>query len=269
MAYDEKPWRSVSQLRTLSDCGEAYRILKVSKLPSKPAAWTVRGIAVHDTIEQWERSSRSLDPVKYITEEAWPKAFEKMQTQYPDLDNWLRTPGVKNTANDLKLREKESPDHVSVYCDRAVREESRWRVWQPGSSNPPAVEVEFRLDFGDFKVVGYIDQIIEWYSGESYTIKDIKSGRDSKEDNRQLGLYAYAANQLFNLGITSGSYWYTKLDKDTGLKDLSPYTKEYLHDQYSVLNSMIEAKHFLANPEREKCQKFCGMRDHCREWPKI
>lgn len=264
--FDHRPYRSVSQLKTYTECSMKYKLIKVDKKPVKGASWTVRGIAVHESIEMWELSNRELDAATYCKDVAWPNALEKMTLDYPDIDSWIKTPNCKTTSSDLKLREKESPEHVSVYLDRALREEKSWRPWRQNGEVVMA-EVGFKLEtFEDFVLVGFIDQIIEWDDG-TFTIKDIKSGKDTYEDYRQLGIYAYAANEMFpELNIQYGTYWYTKLDRDCGMINLKRYDRNYLQRSFGVLNSGIEAGVYLANPNAEKCKKFCAVKEWCSEW---
>lgn len=52
--------RSVSQVSSYAQCGEAYRLSRVAMAPSKPAAWFPHGTAYHAVIEEYENSHRQI-----------------------------------------------------------------------------------------------------------------------------------------------------------------------------------------------------------------
>lgn len=257
MPYDPRTWLSASKWKAVSQCGERYRLERVEKRPSRPAAWTVRGNAVHETVEKWEASGRELDPEKYFNEEAWPKALEETKDKYPELRHWQRTPRVSSVPRDIELRKADGLGQVLRYCERATAEEDLWRVI--------AVEQSFELDFPDILVRGYIDQIREWNDGE-LSVWDIKTGGDDSEDNRQLGLYGLGYQGLHpdQSAIAFGSYWYTKLDRASRAVDLSIYTYEYVNQELQKVKKILDQGLFLANPSINNC-KFCGVSEFCKE----
>lgn len=256
--YDPRSWLSVSRLKSVTKCARQYELERVEKVPSKPAAWTVRGIAAHDSIDLWEKTDRSIDIEKHFHETAWPVAFEKTREKYPEVDDWMRTPRVGSVSRDLELREKDGASQVARYADRALAEEQDWRVIE--------AEFKFRLEFPgeDFVINGYIDQIREWWDGDR-SIWDVKtSSNDETEDNRQLGVYRLGYLAATDYDIKYGAYWYTKLDRASKDIRLDVYTPEYVVGEFRKLDQILNQKLFLANPSIKNCFA-CGVAKHCLE----
>src|SRR5690606_6623469 len=62
----KKYTRSVSQLKQVTHCGEAFAIsrgFRGPKPPPRPWAQTVAGSAFHSMIVEWEKSGRTKDPI--------------------------------------------------------------------------------------------------------------------------------------------------------------------------------------------------------------
>lgn len=256
VAEDYRRWLSVSRLKKVSHCGQQYYYQKIEKHPTKPYPWTVRGIAAHSAIEEWERSDRTIDPESYYVDVAWPEAYEKILEDTPDLKDWGKTPRVGSVKKDLEKRQEDGLKQVQTYVDRALEEEHLWRVVE--------MELEFKLEYPDFWIVGYIDQIREWIeTGEKYIV-DCKTGGDDSEDNRQLGTYRLGYFKTKGEWLDFGMYYYPKLDRYSDDIDLSIYTEDYLLDQFTKLDMILENKIFLPNPSFKNCQ-FCDFTDLCAE----
>lgn len=257
MTYDPRLWLSISQLKSVARCGRAFQLERIEKKPSRPACWTVRGTASHDSIETWEKSGRSIDAVEYLREEAWPKALEETIAKYPDTSQWILTPRVKSFENDLKLRLNDAVEQVTRYVSRALDEADLWQV--------EASEIEFKLEpeGEDFIVRGYIDQLIRWSDGD-LTIRDLKTGGDSGEANMQLGMYKLGLKQAMGIDVTWADFWYLKLDRGSQPVDLRPYTQEYMVQEFRKLVAIKKQGLYIANPSKDTC-KFCGVAEFCLE----
>lgn len=254
MAYDPRRWLSVSKLKSVGKCGRQYQLERIEKKPSRPAAWTVRGIAAHSTIEQWEKSKRQIDPEAEY-QRAWDDAMTITIDQYPDVSNWQRTPRVGSVARDIELRFKDGLQQVLRYCERAIDEEDLWRVRE--------AEFPFTLEFSEFIIRGVIDQVREWEDGD-LSLWDLKTGGDDSEDNRQLGVYRQGYLKETSIDIPVGAYWYSKLDRASKSIDLNVYTPEYIFQEFEKLDRIMTQGLYLANPSKKNC-KFCPVSEHCLE----
>lgn len=254
--YDPRRWLSVSRLKSVSKCGERYRLERVEKIPSRPAAWTPRGIAAHETIEQYEKTGRQINPEEFYLDEAWPKALAETLKKFPDQKNWMKTPRVGSVKKDIELRQADGLKQVLTYVDRAVEEQDLWRVLE--------AEVDFKIEYPDFFILGYIDQVREWIpTGDKYIV-DVKTGGDDGEDNRQLGIYRLGYLHARGEDLPFGQFYYSKLDRYSLDIDLSVYTEEYILEEFRKLNQILEQKLLLANPSFDNC-RFCGVSDACLE----
>jgi RecB family exonuclease len=209
----------------------------------------------------WEYSSRRSDLSELFALE-YDEAIQDLLTDQPDLSLWQRTPRVTTTEMDIKLRREAGLTQSKALEARCRAAE--WHLWTVPDSDELGLEIEFEIDLGGVPIVGAVDRVLEWPDG-SITPEDLKSGnkKNTEGDNRQLGLYGYALNTLFGAGVSTGRYWYTKLDAPGQWVNLSRYTESYLTDQYRKLNEAIATGIFLANPG-EHCD-FCGVRPYCRE----
>lgn len=269
MSYDSRRHRSVSQMSAWTSCQLAYKLKRLDKRPDPPATWTILGIAVHGALEDWERSGREINPEDaYLLH--WDLALDKAILKCPDLTTWTRTPGTKSTERDLELRKIQGSSQLLRYVIRAKEEA---HMWEPLilPDGQVAVELPFKINFSDdtpFFLTGYIDLVQRWKHDGSITVADYKTGKDDREDYRQLGAYRVALEDNFGLDVKFGRYWYSKLDRPSEWIDLSRYTKDYLLEYYSRLDRQIEnatrENLFLPNPSKKGCL-FCSVKEHCPE----
>lgn len=263
----EKPSRhlSQSQVSKLVNCGELYRLERIERKPSPPAAWTVKGVVVHDVLDWWEKDGRpQFDESEYKAR--WDTFYQKQLVRYPDLSQWTRTPRTGSTERDLELRYADGLKEILRYVARA---ESEAHLWVPFViEGKPAVELPFELTLPgcDFTVQGYIDMLKFWKQTGVVTVSDYKTGSDKRQNWKQLGLYAYAARTIYGLDVNHGQYFYTKLDRPSKWKDLSDYTGEYLAEEYTKADKIIQQQLFVANPSLDGCT-FCTVKQYCKESP--
>lgn len=253
--YDSRTWLSVSRWKSITKCGERYRLERVEKHQSRPAAWIPRGVAAHSTIEEFEKSGRTIDPEQYFNEVAWPEALARTTLDYPNLDNWILTPRVRTVTQDLKLRQADGLKQVLRYVERALDEADLWRVVE--------VEYPFEIEFPGILFRGYIDMVREWHDGDLY-LCDLKTGGDDDEDNRQLGAYGLGYQMTSGKSVPYGLYVYSKLDRSSTAIDLAPYTYDYVNQELQKLKKILDQGLLLANPSKSNC-KFCGVAEFCKE----
>ncbi len=253
--------RSVSQLKQLTRCGEQFRLSRLvrPRLPRTSAAWSVAGSAFHEVFQEWEASGRSFSPVDKFGE-VYDRLIAEEQERQPDEQYWMKPPRTKTVEASIKnYRERFLTKDVPLYWKRCL--EANWEILRlPDDSL--ALELEFEITLGDVVVKGAIDRV-QWWPEHGYAaIEDLKTGSpDDEEDVRQLGLYRLAAEEVYDIDLKFGRYWYTKLDRPSShWVDLSKYSREYLTDQYRILDRMISEKLLLPSPGKQ-----CGMCD-VRKW---
>lgn len=248
---------SVSQLTSLRQCGRAFEIERVEGRLSRPAYWTVRGNAVHYSIEAWENSARDIDICEYLQEVAWPRALEETLANYPDASGWIRTPR-KTLEWDRETRFNEALNQVRRYSERAILEQDDWRVLES--------EVPFEIfpEGEEFSIRGYIDQVIEDRDGD-ISIRDFKtSSNDDKENDIQLATYRHGLIEARGWDVQLGVIWYTKLDRSSAPIDLSRFGWDYILMEYKKLYLIKQQGLYMANPSKKNCF-FCGVKEFCLE----
>ncbi len=255
--------RSVSQLKTLTRCGEQFRLTRMirPKLPPRPAPWTMLGNALHEAFVEWERSGREIDVVARFTE-LYDFEVEEGTREQPDLSLWQLPPNTKSVSSGINnYRKRGIEKDVPLYRQRCL--EAEWEVMQLPDGNP-ALELEFELDLDGVLVPGYIDRIQWWPKLKMAAIEDTKTGSNKTDhDVRQLVLYGLAAQEVYDIDLTHGRYWYTKLDKPGAWHDLRKFDRAYLSDQYRKLDEVVDQGLLLPNPG-DHC-KLCEVKPYCSE----
>ncbi|QFG25461.1 PD-(D/E)XK nuclease family protein [Actinomadura sp. WMMB 499] len=110
----------------------------------------------------------------------------------------------------------------------------------------PAIEVGFELEFDGFRVIGYIDCVMEDQNGLWFPI-DWKTGSKLPVDPYQLGTYGMALEELTGEKVPWAAYWDCR-NNELVSKDLTEYPKEVVQDWYRQFHEGIKARSFLANP---------------------
>lgn len=253
--------RSVSQLENFLRCPEGYRLEKIAKAPRAQAAWFAQGTAVHDAIEKWEATGRVFG-VAEIT--AWYKAAWETEIGLaldaePDLSKWL-TGGRTRADVDIANREVRGLDQALAYQAWALSQAHIWRVMEY-LPDEYAVEVPFDITLNGVRLIGYIDQIIEFEDGQIIP-RDLKTGSKLPSSPRQLGVYSIAIEET--LGIPRplyGDFYMAKNTDVTKPYDLSRYTRERVGKWFEDLDSMISEGRFIPNPG-DIC-RVCGVARFC------
>lgn len=263
MTEERKYHRSFSQLKLYTACSERFRLKKMvrPRLPEQPAAWNALGNAIHDAYYNWEYSGRH-ESLPELFGVAYGNAIADQIAKQPDLNSWQRTPRVKTTEQDIKLR-GDAGHEQAVKLEKTCLA-APWRVWELPETGLPALELEFTVELGGVTVVGAIDRVLEWENGQ-VTPEDFKTGnkKNTVGDNRQLGLYGYVVQHYFDVDCSRARYWYTKLNEAGQWVNLDRYTEKYLGDQFRVLDDAIGKRIFLPNPG-EQCD-FCEVQKWCSE----
>lgn len=226
------------------------------KLPQRPAAWLALGTSFHEAAAQWEISGRDLD-FEGLFFDLYDRDISILKDSQPDMDMWMK-PFRSKIEKDIDLRRAAGAKMVANYIEDC--EDAEWEI--AVINGAPAVEIEFSVDLGGIEVVGFIDRILWWPEDGVYTVRDDKTGNREKR-NIQLGVYTYAANALFDLGVKQAEYWYAKDRGSSGWVATKRYTFDYLSDIYAKLDRSIEERLFIPNPG-DRCD-LCSVQAYCRE----
>lgn len=263
--------RSVSQVSSYAQCGEAYRLSRVALAPSKPAAWFPHGTAYHSTIEEYENSHRTTSPKAlgdlFTTE--YRAEIAKMRERWPDEVDWI-TGGRKKGFKDIEDREAIGLWQVHDYIQFADAHKNAWRIL-PLDGGKVATEVRFDLMFGDVRVVGFIDQIRQYADG-TLEVADLKTGTSTPGSPMQLAVYREVV--YANTGILPTSGVFVKAGRPATASAPTRPTKDVQHhlDGWdkslldSIFTDMDRAEKqgiFLPNPQ-DGCHRTCTVSTHCR-----
>lgn len=262
---EEKTYkRSVSQLKQVMKCGEAFAIsrgFRGHRPPQRPWAQTVGGIAFHRMIVDWEKSGRKVD-YNTLFDQYWNEELDRFKEEQPDLSLWMKPPPIKTAEKAIdsvykRFKARDIPNYIRR-C-----EEADWEIYKFPNGDL-ALELDFTVDFNGVVVRGTVDRIQWWPSNKLITIEDTKTGSpDDEADARQLGLYRLGIQERYGLNVTRGRYWFTKVDRGGEWVDLRRYDWDYLAGTYLTLNEIIGQNLFLPNPGKQ-C-KLCDVRPWCEE----
>lgn len=271
-AEDTRPKRSVSQRNQYDRCPQAYYLSRIEKVWQKPAAWLPMGSAIHEGIELYEKSGRTMtrDEVADAARDSYAREVSKYTDETPNLNYWQAS-GPYRGPDDLVRRFDMLPVHVDRYIDWADNHDNE-KVWaapcdDPGCTDPVVgSELGFDVEFGDVPVRGFIDLVIEQSlsSGKALVVRDIKTG-NTPGDDFQLGVYARAIEQVYKLpegSIDAGDYMMTKTGKATFPYDVSKWTNERVAEEFAILEEGIANEQFDPRPDPDKC-RFCDVASSC------
>lgn len=230
--------------------------------PARPVAWTILGIAVHDAVMEWEKADRDADLVTYF-DRAWVKAEADAWDRQPNEKLWMLPPGTKTVKASLEnyCRRGRTKD-IPNYERRCY--EAAWEIYRLPNGEK-ALELPFEVDLNGVTVRGYIDRVL-WYPNLGIAAKeDLKTGSpDDDDDVRQLAIYRLGGLDSYGIELTHGRYWYTKLDRPSEKwADLTRYSRDYLSEQYRILDRMISEGLLLPVPGKN-CG-ICDVKPWCRE----
>lgn len=262
--------RSVSQVSSIAQCGEAFRLSRVAQAPSRPAAWFGHGTAYHFAIEEWENSHRSLSEAATASlfTDMYRAEIAKLKERWPEEDDWL-TGGRKKGFKDIEDREQIGLWQVKDYREFAEANKDVWRILPMGDGKL-ATEVKFEIWFGTVKVIGYIDQVREYRNG-ALEVADLKTGSRATEP-MQLGVYRQVVAK--ETGVTPDTGVFVKAGRPATEKVAAKPTKDVPHSLEDwtpeLLTSLFEDADridklgiYLPNPQ-EGCERTCGVAEFCR-----
>lgn len=257
-------YRSWSQLSDWEKCPEAYRLKRVEKVWSRPAAWLPFGTAVHHGIEGWEKSGRTMDVAQAVdlAEVKYRDEVNRYLTESPNAETWFAS-GQYRGPEDIVRRQAKIKEHVwaytryhedpkhegkPIYVDTGVETED--------PVNPTlAVELPFNVKIGDVQVRGFIDKV------EQVQVVDVKTGSSSPGDGSQLKVYQLALRDQYGIEVPKGSYFLTAKGRPGRVKDLSKISEQALVDRFGALEEGVKAEAFDPKPG-DHCVR-CDVNESC------
>ncbi|AEK07433.1 Cas4 exonuclease [Mycobacterium phage Rockstar] len=260
MTTAERKHRSVSQLKQYERCPYSYKLARIDKAWQRPAAWTAQGSAVHEAIEAWERSGRSLslEEAQEVFKESYKKHIDAACEITPNFEWWFAS-GRYGGQLDIARRYDIGLEQVEKYINWATshRDEVIW-IAEDGT---PGIELEFDIDLDGVLVRGYIDAVLRSGCGDEVYVRDHKTGNQPGDDF-QLGVYKVALEDEYGVFAPSGDYWMGRTGKPTYPFDLTEWTRERVTEKFKELDENIRAERFDPKPDPDTC-RFCDVSYAC------
>lgn len=261
----EAPLRSVSQINQYLRCPQAYKLGRIDKVWSRPAAWLPQGTAFHAVAEGYERSLSSGDPMSLEQAQQlfcreYAKEVSALTDETPNLDWWFWS-GPYAGGRDLERRWDIGLEQVEKFV--AWRSLEGQQIWTtPGGE--PAIELAFVVDLDGIAVRGFIDAVVV-VDGE-LRVRDYKTG-NAPGDDFQLAVYAHAVGLTYNIAPpkTGDYYMAGKRGKPAALTkpyDLTVWSLEGITRIFHEVEARIQAGEFDPDPEPQKCN-FCDVNLSC------
>lgn len=259
-------YRSFSQWSDMTTCPYSYQLKRIDRVDQIQAAWTAQGVAIHQTLETWEKDERrfTLDELTDMVQTVYDQEINKAKDKEPNLSQWFSS-GPYNADTDIPRRRG--------LCVDAITKTVAWYDNHPDEvpwKHPDGrlgVEIEFTLVLDSVTVRGVVD----WYGRIGPTDlgpRDYKSGRNPGK-HMQLKLYdlamddhfAWRKEQRVDGGI--GDFFMTRTGKPTVPYNLEQITRDDVENEFWQIDNEILAGDFPALPKSDNC-KFCSVRRACK-----
>lgn len=260
---EKKTHRSVSQYNQFYRCGWAYKLSRIDKVWQRPAAWLAQGSGVHQAVELWEKSGRtmSLRDAQAAFTASYEEHVNRYAEQTPNFDYWSRSGPYAGEA-DILRRYAIGLEQVEKYITWALAhpDEKPW----VSDDGEPGIEIGFDIELGGVPVRGFIDLVLPSGDSEVY-LRDLKTGK-TPGDDFQLGVYKVALEEQYGVTAASGDYFMAgKASKKAGPTapyDLTEWTKERVTKEFQELEENIKAENFEPKPDPKTCM-FCDVSFSC------
>lgn len=262
--------RSWSQLKSFTNCGEAFRLERVVRVPRAPAVWFAAGSAYHIACELFDRYAVAHG-LEAATQIDWLPSFgaaldvelDEMRAAEPDESKW-RTAGRKTkdkpNGEDVAWWRANGPDMVEKYI--------AWRVANAEvydililPNGEPALETEMTVILGSVVVKNLPDVVYVDLNTGATIVADRKTGARVPDDDGQLGTCKLALEQTFGIPIWYGAYFMAKTGEMTPPKELDQFDDGSLIERYKRMDAAEKAGVYL--PVISNLCRTCGVRDYC------
>ena len=249
--------RSVSQYNTYQKCPYAYKLSRIDKVWSRPAAWLAQGSAVHEAAEAWEKSMRQmpLDEAQNVFRDSYERHINEACEITPEFNSWFAS-GPYRGEQDIERRYTIGLQHVETYVNYYY-DHPEEVIWV-SPTGVPGVELDFDIVLDGVLVRGFIDSIIQ--CGEDLIVRDIKTG-NKPGDEFQLAVYAVGVNEVYNIQPNKLDYMMTKTGS-TVSHLIDGWDKDKISSMFRELEDNINDGLFPAKPSKTNCN-FCDVSDSC------
>ncbi|MEO6086939.1 MAG: PD-(D/E)XK nuclease family protein [Umezawaea sp.] len=241
-------------------CPYRYYLNRVAKVWSRPAAWLSQGLAVHEAIEAWEKSGRTMavDQAVEAFRESYVKHTNRLCETTPNFEYWFSS-GPYNGQVDVERRFGLGMEQVRRYVEYYTETAPAEVIWETPEGQP-AVELGFDIDLDGVRVRGYIDAVVD-HPRFGPHVRDAKSGR-LPGDDFQLATYAMAVTELHGVEVVTGDYWMGRSGGPTTVYKLDKWPRARLVEKFGELDDAVKAERFDPEPEAAKC-RFCSVNASC------
>lgn len=262
--------RSWSQLKSYGNCGEAFRLERVVRVPVAPAVWFAAGSAYHIVGELFDRYA-VLNGLEAATQIDWLPSFgaaldvelDEMRAKEPDESKW-RTAGRKTkdkpNGEDVAWWRANGPGMVQKYIDWRVDHDATYDILILPNGEP-ALETEMAVMLGDVAVKNLPDMVLVDRNTGATIVVDRKTGARVPDDDGQLGTCKLALEQTFGIPIWYGAYFMAKTGEMTPPKELDQFNDGALIERYKRMDAAEKAGVYL--PVISNLCRSCGVRDFC------
>ncbi len=257
------PLRSVSQINQYLRCPQAYKLGRIDKVWSRPAAWLPQGTAFHAVAEEYERrmssAPMSLSEAQDMFRDEYAKGIGELCEDTPNFEWWFWS-GPYSGERDVERRYHIGLEQVEKFL--AWRESPGQDIWITPDGKP-AIELDFQVELDGVMVRGFIDAVVV-VDGQ-LRVRDYKTG-NSPGDDFQLGVYSVAVEALYGVKPPAGDYFMVgkkgAKPRISGPYDLSYWTREEVTARFHEVEARIQAGDFEPDPEPSKCG-FCDVNLSC------
>lgn len=237
--YKTRP-RSYSQTRQWHECGYGFLLARIVRAPEMRGAWLEQGVSVHEVVEAYEKSGRSMtdSQVRSMYRERYSTMVNKSLSVQPKPDMWFSSGPYKGLPSDIERRYKVGQDQVSAYlafCESNPKQQ----VWNN------SVERKFEIDLDGVTVIGFIDLLIDHPKYET-VVRDVKTGQ-KPDEHSQLNLYKLAVNETLDLDVGWGDYWLGKTGRTSRMIKLSMERSHFV-EWFATMDAGVKAGEFRPNP---------------------
>ncbi|ASR77178.1 exonuclease [Mycobacterium phage MyraDee] len=271
MTEVKKIHRSVSQLKQYERCPYSYKLARIDKMWSRPAAWLPQGSAVHTVCEVYEKRKlegqvMSLEEAQDLFREEYQKEVHSYTEVTPNFDFWFAS-GPYNGERDIERRYEIGLEQVEKFIDWTESHPNEV-IWV-APDGTPGIEIGFDIDLDGVLVRGFIDAVIKveiepgvW----EVRVRDYKTG-NTPGDDFQLGVYSVALAETFGIEPPQlGDYYMAgkkgKKGAPTYPYKIGEWTREAVAEKFHELEANIQAGRFEPDPEPDKCA-FCDVNTTC------